>query len=328
MSSLFINILLVITSLYILIKGASYLVDGSSDMARWLKVSPILVGLTIVAFGTSLPEFVVSLFAVLGGSSDLSIGNVIGSNIANIALVIGFCALLTTLKVKSKTLTHELPFMIVSSFLLLILASNHFIFQRNSFSIERIDGIILLVIFGFFMYYIFQSLKENHHRASVKKEFRTAIIHDNPLWKNIIFILGGIAGLVIGGRLFTTYATKLAELIGASEAFIGLSIAALGTSLPELATSGMAAWKKHGDLAIGNIVGSNIFNILFVLGLVSVIKPISVNPGVLAVDGIIMLVLTLLFLLFATSTRRIYKWEGVVLLLSYVAYFVFLVVRL
>ena len=327
MLELLLIILLIIVSLMILVKGADLLVKGASDFATWLKVSPILVGLTVVAFGTSLPEFIVSLFSVLAGNADISIGNIVGSNIANIALVIGICATLTVLKVKSKTLTHEFPFLIISSFLLLILGSNYFIFQQNTSSLGRIDGIILIIMFGLFLFYIFKSMRKQQ-KKSVKKEFRAEIKHTNSLQKNIFFMVLGVAGLVIGGKLFTTYASKLAQSIGASDAFIGLTIAALGTSLPELAASGVAAWKGHGDLAIGNIVGSNIFNVLFVLGTVSLIKPISINPAVLAIDGIVMLFVTLLFLLFATTGKKVNRWEGAALLACYIAYFAFVVIRL
>lgn len=321
-------ILMITLGLAILIKGADILVEGSADLARYLKVPAILIGLTIVAFGTSLPEFIVSLFSVLGDKADISIGNIVGSNIANIALVIGICALITPLAVKSKTLMKELPFLIVSSFLLLILGSDFFIFQQDTFSLGRIDGLILLTIFFVFMVYIFRSLKSNHTKSKVKKEFRAEFKHKNPVWKNVTFILGGVLALVAGGRIFIIAASRLGELAGISDAFIGLVIAALGTSLPELATCGVAAWKKHGDIAIGNIVGSNIFNVLIVGGSISLIKPFSFNPSVLAIDGVIMIFLTLLFLLFATTDQKISRKEGIVLLSLYLIYVGFLIWRL
>ena len=318
-------ILMIIVSLFVIIKGADYLVDGSSDLARFLKISPIIVGLTIVAFGTSLPEFVVSLFSVLAGKADISIGNIIGSNIANIALVIGICAIITNLKIKSKTLIHEYPFMIISSFLLLILASDWFIFGKERFLLSRIDGMIFLGIFLFFMYYILQSMKKS--KKIVKKEFKEEFQHQNPTWKNTLMIIGGIAALIVGGKLFVVYAGQLSVLAGLSDSFIGLVIAALGTSLPELATSGVAAWKKHGDIAIGNIVGSNIFNVLFVLGTISLIKPITVNPAVLQIDAMIMLFITGLFLVFSTQGKSIVRKEGIFLVLTYLAYLAFLIWR-
>ena len=318
-------VLMIIVSLFVLVKGADYLVNGSADLARFLRISPVLVGLTIVAFGTSLPEFIVSLFSVLAGNADISIGNVIGSNIANIALVIGICAIITNLKVKSKTLIHEYPFMIISSFLLLILATDWFIFGKNEFMLGRIDGIILLTIFVFFMYYVFNSMKKS--RKDIKKEFREEFQHKNSTWKNILMIIGGIIALIVGGKLFIIYASELSLLAGLSDSFIGLVIAALGTSLPELATSGIAAWKKQGDIAIGNIVGSNIFNILFVLGTISLIKPIAVNPLLLQIDAMIMLFVMGLFLVFSTYGKRVVRKEGIILITIYILYIVSLIWR-
>jgi cation:H+ antiporter len=318
-------VLMIIVSLFVLVKGADYLVDGSADLARLLKISPILVGLTIVAFGTSLPEFIVSLFSVLAGKADISMGNIIGSNIANIALVIGVCAIITKLKVRSKTLINEYPFMIISSFLLLILASDMFIFGRNEFTLGRIDGAILLTIFLFFMYYVFRSMK--NARKEVKKEFKEEFQHKNPTWKNTLMIIGGIIALMVGGKLFILYASRLSVIAGLSDSFIGLVIAALGTSLPELVTSGIAAWKKHGDIAIGNIVGSNIFNVLFVLGTISLIKPINVNPAILQIDAMIMLFVMGLFLVFSTYGRNIVRKEGIILITIYILYIISLIWR-
>jgi len=323
MIELILVILLIIVSLFVILKGADYLVDGASDFARWLKVSPILVGLTVVAFGTSLPELMVSLFAALNGSPDLSIGNIIGSNIFNILVIIGISAILMPLPVRSRTLIYEFPFLIISAFLLLILGMNWFIFQEPTFSLGRFDGIVFLVIFGFFLLYVFTTAREE--QKDVRKQFTAEYKNKNPIWKNSLYIIGGIAALVIGGKIFVVNAEKLAALAGISQSFIGLTIAAVGTSLPELATSAVAAWKKQSDIAIGNIVGSNIFNILFVLGITSLIKPIPVNPAMLATDGIVMIVASLLFLVFATRDRKVVRWEGVILVCCYVAYFGYLV---
>ena len=326
MLEILITIGLTLVSLVLLVKGADFLIDGAADFARWMKVSPILVGLTVVAFGTSLPEFIVSLFSVLGDKADISIGNVIGSNIANIALVIGICAMILSLETKSKTLIYEFPFLIVSIFLLLILSNDNFIFNQNNFLLSRFDGIIFILIFLFFIYYVFRSIKND--KKSVEKEFAAEIKHDNSTLKNSLLIIGGIVGLFIGGKMFITAASDLAKLAGLSDAFIGLVIAALGTSLPELFASGTAAWRGHGDLAIGNIVGSNIFNVLFVLGVTSLIKPIPVNSTILGLDGMIMLAVTLLFLVFATSSKKLHKWEGIGLVTFYAMYLAFLIIRL
>ena len=319
---------MILVSLFVLIKGADYLINGAADLARFWRISPILVGLTIVAFGTSLPEFIVSVFSVMNGSADLSLGNIIGSNIANITLVLGICALLARrLKIKSKTFIYEIPFLVVSSFLLLILGSDFFIFGKEGvFLLSRFDGVIFMIIFALFIYYVFRSTQQKE--KMVTKEFREEFAHKNSPWKNGLLIVGGIIALFAGGRLFVTYAGQLAGLAGLSKGFIGLTIAALGTSLPEVAASGMAAWKGKGNIAIGNIVGSNIFNVLFVLGATSLIKPIDINKSILGVDGIIMILVTLIFLVFATRRRGIDRKEGIALIGMYVLYMTFLIWRL
>jgi cation:H+ antiporter len=327
MLEIFFVLLMVVISLFVLVKGADYLVDGASDFARFMRISPVIVGLTIVAFGTSLPEFIVSLFSALSGQSDISIGNIIGSNIANITLIIGVCVIIAKkIKIKSKTLIYEFPFMIFSSFLLLILANDFFIFGKDTFSLSRFDGIIFTIVFLAFMYYVFKTIKDD--KKTIKKEFKEEYKHKNPLWKNISYMVGGIIALVAGGKLFATYAGQLSALAGLSQSFIGLTIAALGTSLPELAASGVAAWKGHGDIAIGNVVGSNIFNVLFVLGATTLIRPMKVSASVLSVDAVIMILVSMVFLVFATKNKAINRKEGVALLSTYVLYIAFVIWRL
>ncbi len=316
-------ILLLLISLAALLKGADYLVEGGADIAKHFRVSPILIGLTIVAFGTSLPEFMVSLFAGLVGSTDLSIGNIVGSNIFNIAVVIGLAATLTPLLVRQRTIAYEFPFLVTSAFLLVLLSNNFFILQRNEFILDRWDGVIFLGIFAVFLYYVFLSARRD--RAGGKRQTAK---NENTLWKNGLYIILGLAGLLIGGRLFTYAATRLAAAAGLSEAFIGLTIAAVGTSAPELFTSAVAAWRKQNDIAVGNIIGSNIFNILFVLGITSVIKPLAVGPQMLAVDGMVMIFVSLLFLFFAARYKTIGRFAGITLLLTYAVYFAYLVWRL
>ncbi len=311
-------ILLLLLSFALIVKGADFLVDGAADIARWLKVSPLLVGLTIVAFGTSLPEFVVSLFSVLGGSGDLALGNVIGSNIVNIGLILGITAIVAPLAVRAKTLMYEFPFLIVASFLLLILGNNQFIFGEDSFGLGRVDGLSLLVVFALFIWYVFHTA--NHERQAVKQEFQKKFLHRNTGTENTLLILGGLIGLFLGGRLFIYSATKLAGSTGISEAFIGVIIAAVGTSLPELATSIAAAWKKQSDIALGNILGSNIFNILFVLGITPLVLPFSVSGSLLQIDAVIMVAFSLLLLLFATRDRKVGRVEGLVLVIAYLLY--------
>ena len=317
-------IALLIVSLFFLLKGADSLVDGAVDVAKWLKVSPMLIGLTIVAFGTSLPELMVSLFSALGGNYDLSVGNIIGSNIFNIAVIIGVSAVIVPLTISKTTLAYEFPFMIISALLLLLLANDTYIFQENTFTLGRFDGIIFLGAFALFMYYIILSAQNDRKANHAKKEIKAA----NPHWKNTLLVIGGLAALIAGGKAFTYSASRLAELMGLSQAFIGLTVAAIGTSLPELATSAMAAWKKQKDLAVGNIIGSNIFNILFVLGVTSLIHPIVVSPAMIATDGMVMILVSFLFLYFAARYRNISRWEGIALLTTYAIYFGYLIWRL
>ncbi|MBS3116780.1 calcium/sodium antiporter [Candidatus Woesearchaeota archaeon] len=325
MLGIFLIIVLIVSSLYILLKGANYLIDGAVDVSRWFRISPIFVGLTVVAFGTSLPEFMISLFSVLNGDADLSIGNIIGSNIFNIAFIIGLSAIIRPLTVRSSTLINEFPFMTSSAFLLLILASDHFLFGENVFILGRIDGIIFLLLFSCFIAYILANM--NKEKKIVTTEF-LAFKRDHSLFKSIFIIISGLAGLIAGGKIFTFGATELAIRAGISEAFIGLTIAAVGTSLPELATSTVAAWKKQMDIAVGNMVGSNIFNILFVLGIVSIIKPISVNPLFLQIDAMVMILVTMLFVLFATRKKIVSRGQGIFFVALYVLYTAFLIWQL
>lgn len=317
--------MLAAVSLFALVKGASYLVDGASDIAKWLKVSPMLVGLTVVAFGTSLPELMVSFFGALSGNNDLSLGNIIGSNIFNIALIIGLSALFTKLVVGPRTVMYEFPFLLVSSFMLLILGNDIFIFNKNTFSLGRIDGIIFLIMFSFFLYYIFISMRHDQKEAAKKTE---KVQHQNPFWKNSLLIIGGLLALVIGGKLFVAAAQDIIAAFGVSELFIGVTLAAIGTSLPELATSFVAARKNESDIAIGNIVGSNIFNILLILGVVSLAKPIPISTITLGIDGMVMIFVTLLFLVFAAKNGYIHKKEGFFLLAAYLLYFAYVLWRL
>lgn len=324
--ALVVTLVFLILGLVLLTKGADWLVDGSSDLARYLKISPLLVGLTVVALGTSLPEFVVSLIAALGGSPDIAFGNIIGSNITNIGLIIGLSALIFPLVVRSTTIMYEFPFLLVSSFLLLLLANDSYIFGRNTFSIGGLDGIIFVAMLGFFLWYVVTSAKTQ--KNGTLKQFAKEYKHVNPLWKNSFFIVLGATLLVIGSKLFVSNASLLARLWGVSEGIIGLTIVSIGTSLPELFTAVVAAWKKEGDIAVGNIVGSNIFNVLLVLGVVSLIQPIAVDPVLLFKDGIIMILFSVAFILFATMGKKIRRWEGAVLFFGYIIYLLYLLSRM
>lgn len=317
----FMTYLLLIIGFALLIKGADYFVDGASKLAELLHVPPILVGLTIVAFGTSSPEATVSIIAALEGSSDITLGNVIGSNIFNITLVIGLTAIINPLKVESETIRKEIPFILLASTALLVMISDVTLQNISQNLITRNDGIIFLLFFVIFMYYVFEIARTS--RENEKGEQRKS----NQTWgKNIVFTLIGLASIVFGGDLVVTNSTKIAYALGMSETLVGLTMIAIGTSLPELVTSITAAIKKQSEIALGNIVGSNIFNILFVLGLSSVISPLAVDQKMF-LDTILMLILTFILLIFSRTRYRIGKIEGTILSASYIVYLIFIITR-
>ncbi|PID14986.1 sodium:proton exchanger [Sporosarcina sp. P34] len=313
--------ILLIIGFILLIKGADYFVDGSSNIARLLQIPPILIGLTIVALGTSSPEATVSIIAAMGGNADVAVGNVVGSNIFNITIVVGIAAFLFPLKVQSETIRKEIPFTLLAGIVMLVLMSDMALQGFSSNILTRGDGIIFLLFLSIFMYYVI----ELGLRSRQNSTFTQAT--ENVKWgKNILITLVGLAAIIFGGDLVVDHATKIAYSLGMSEALVGLTIIAIGTSLPELVTSISAALKKESEIALGNIVGSNIFNILFVLGASSVITPIAVNDKVFS-DVVIMLVLTLVLLLFARTGFKIGKREGLMLAVTYVVYLVYVILR-
>ncbi len=305
----------------LLIKGADYFVAGASAIARLLRVSPLLVGLTIVAFGTSAPEATVSIIAALDGSSDVAIGNVIGSNIFNITLVVGIAAMIYPLAVETDTVRKEIPFTLLAGVALWVLISDKAVVGAADNLVTRSEGIILLLFFTVFLYYVFEMARANRAAADTG---------ESPIsggWgKNLLFTLGGLAAIIFGGDLVVDNATTIALSLGMSETLVGLTIVAIGTSLPELITSITAALKKESEIALGNIVGSNIFNIFFVLGASSAIAPLAVN-GKIFTDMAIMVLLTVLLLVFSRSRLRISKVEGAVLAAVYLAYLVYIIIR-
>lgn len=317
-----ITYLLLIIGFALLIKGADFFVDGASKIAQALHVSPLLIGLTIVAFGTSSPEATVSIVAALEENAGVAIGNVVGSNIFNITFVVGLTALLSPLKVESETIRKEIPFTLLASTSLLILISDISLQSLSSNFITRGDGFIFLLFFAIFLYYIFEVAR--HSRDRIKQESAAV---EEPSWgKNILFTLGGLAAIIFGGDLTVNSSTKIAYSFGMSETLVGLTIVAVGTSLPELITSVTAALKKQSEIALGNIVGSNIFNILFVLGAASVISPLAVDPKIV-VDVVLMIILTIVLLIFSRSNSQIGKIEGVILAVAYIIYMIYIILR-
>ncbi|WBX80925.1 calcium/sodium antiporter [Virgibacillus salarius] len=313
--------LFLIIGFVLLIKGADLFVDGSSNIARLLRIPPILIGLTIVAFGTSSPEATVSIVAALQGTADVSMGNVIGSNIFNLTLVVGIATILFPIKVENETIRKEIPFTLLASVALLILISDTVLQGFEINYISRSDGLIFLLFLSVFMYYVIEvALKSRENTAQDKSAKQT------KCGKNILITVLGLAGIVIGGQMVVNNGKEIAYSLGMSEALVGLTIIAVGTSLPELVTSITAALKKESEIALGNIVGSNIFNILFVLGTSSVITPLAVN-GKVIIDIIMMIGLTVLLLIFSRTNYRIGKTEGVFLVAGYVLYVAYIIIR-
>ncbi|HLD18040.1 MAG TPA: calcium/sodium antiporter [Patescibacteria group bacterium] len=311
--------LLFIIGFFLLIKGADLLVDGSAAIAKKMKISSIVIGLTIVAFGTSAPEFIVNIFASAQGNSEIAIGNILGSNIANILLILGISAIIYPISAKKNTVLKEIPLSLLAAVVLGLMA-NDLLIDRGTFSgISRIDGFVLLSFFLIFLYYVFGITKSD--KDIIEEEVK---VFKYP--KAILFIILGLVGLVVGGKWIVDGAVKIAELFNISQSLIGLTVVAIGTSLPELATSAIAAHKKQSDIAIGNVVGSNIFNIFWILGVSALIRPLPFN---LRSNGdIVMTIIAsiLLFLaMFIGRKRVIERWQGVFMVLSYVGYIIFLI---
>ena len=316
------NYLVLIIGFALLIKGADLFVDGSSKIASLLKVPSILIGLTIVAFGTSSPEATVSIMAAINGNVEVTLGNVIGSNIFNITLVIGLTAFLTPLKVESETIRKEIPFTLLASIALLILLSDTSLQFTNDNLITPGDGLIFLLFFLIFMYYIFEVARSSRDNGA-STDYRA----DRVTWiKYIFYTLLGLSAIIYGGNLVVKSSTKIAYSLGMSETLVGLTIVAIGTSLPELITSITAAIKRQSEIALGNIIGSNIFNILFVLGISSVISPLKVDNKIFF-DIILMIFLTLVLLVVSRTHFKVAKFEGIILALAYLLYLVYIISR-
>ncbi len=309
------TILYFILGLGLLYYGADYLVKGGADIALKLKVSPLVIGLTLVAYGTSAPEFVVSVDAAVKGLGDVSFGNIVGSNICNIALILGVCAVITPLQVNPKLLKFDIGIMIASAAMLVG------VYVLNS-GVNRWEALIFFatcIAYTFWNFY------------SSRKEGATTAEEDMPkakygIFLSIIMVAGGLAALVGGAKLFVNSAVAMAQWCGVSEAVIGLTVVAVGTSLPELATSVVAAIKKEQDIAIGNVVGSNIFNILGILGVAPLISPIK-TQGISYVDMFMMLFVSILLYPLMKSGMKISRKEGCVFLGIYIIYTVYLIMK-
>ncbi|MBP3952482.1 calcium/sodium antiporter [Bacillus suaedae] len=315
--------LLLLVGFVLLIKGADYFVDGASKIATILRISPMLIGLTIVAFGTSAPEASVSFIAALEGNSNVAIGNVVGSNIFNVTFILGVTAIVFPLAVKNMTIRKDIPFALLAAVALLILISDVQLQYSEMNLITRTEGFILLLFFAVFLYYVFEMARNDRSQIQVTPNDDIK----NTSWvKNLVLTIGGLAAIIFGGSLVVENSTKIAMSLGMSETLVGLTIVAIGTSLPELVTSIMAALKKQSEIALGNIVGSNIFNVFFILGTSAVIHPLAVDSKIF-LDMWIMVFVTLLLLVISRTNYKISKKEGIMLASIYIVYLAYIIIR-
>ncbi len=324
----------------LLVKGAGFLVDGASSIAKRFGISALVIGLTIVAFGTSAPELIVNILASINGNTDIAIGNVLGSNIFNILLILGVSAVIFPLAVTKGTVWKEIPLALLAVVLMGIMANDALIDGGNFSGLTRIDGLVLIAFFIIFLYYTFGISRpeavvstcrtigsESSRVISMDDKIETTV-HQRSLLRSCLMVGAGLVGLVVGGKWVVDAAVALATSLGLSQALVGLTIVAIGTSLPELATSAVAAYKKQADIAVGNIVGSNIFNIFWILGVSAIINPLPFS-SVLMRDVLVTIAATLLlFIVMFIGKRHILeRWQGVGFILLYIGYIVLLIVQ-
>lgn len=317
------DILLLVGGLLLILAGANALTDGAASVAKRFNIPSIVIGLTIVAFGTSAPELTVSVSSALKGSADIAIGNVVGSNIFNTLMIVGCTALFAPIVITRNTLRKEIPLCILASVVLLVCANDVLLDKSAENIISVSDGLLLLCFFAIFMGYTF-AIASNGNDATGEGEIKSF-----PLWKSVLFIGGGLAGLIFGGQWFVEGASNIARSLGISESVIGLTLVAGGTSLPELATSIVAAVKKNPEIAIGNVIGSNLFNIFFVLGCSASITPLHLT-GINNFDLLTLVASCVLLWFFGLcfAKRTITRLEGGVLVLCYLAYTTLLILNI
>lgn len=311
---IWVALLLIVVGFVLLVKGADWLVDGASSVAKRFGISDLVIGLTVVAFGTSMPEFVVNMVSVANGATDLAITNILGSNIINTLVILGLTALVYPITSQKRSRDFDIPLSIIAAVMVFATVTVHAPGEQQR-GISRFGGVLLLLMFAYFLYNTFRHAKDHPDEAEAEQ------VQDHPTWKAIILILVGLCGLVVGGEIIVKSAVDIATRMGVSEAVIGLTIVALGTSLPELATSVIAATKHNSDIALGNVIGSNIFNVFFVLGTSALVRPLPAYEGI-ELDAWVAAVGSILVWLFVKTNheRQIKRWGGAILLLYYVGY--------
>jgi cation:H+ antiporter len=316
---MFLPFLLLLVGFAILIKGADFLVNGASSAAKKFNVSNLAIGLTVVAFGTSTPELIVSLYSALEGQNDASFGNVIGSNNFNLLFILGVSGLIYPLTIQRNTVRYEVPMSLLAALVLYILVNDELKGTGTTNLLSRLDAVVLILCFSLFMLYIYRTMNKTSDFGD--QPIKT---YSTPAAAGMIVL--GLAMLIGGGTLVVDNAVTIAEFYGLSQKLIGLTILAAGTSLPELATSAVAAYRKNTDIAIGNVIGSNIFNIFFILGITGLVHPIQYNPAmnfdleVLGASTILLMVF-----MFTINVRKLDRWEAFLMLVGYIVYTVYLV---
>lgn len=309
------DFLILIAGFILLIKGADFFVDGSSSVAKRLKVPPLIIGMTIVAMGTSLPETSVSVSAAISGNNELAISNAVGSNIFNLMIVCGLCALFCTLKIGNETLKRDFPISILAAVVLLIMGG-------VDGMLGRLDGIILLAMFAVFLWLMIRSARKSRQDSQNEGgEYKIL-----PVWQCTLYVVGGAAAIAVGGKLVVMGASEIALAFGMSSNLVGLTIVAFGTSLPELVTSVVAARKNQVDMALGNVVGSNIFNILLVLGVAAAISPVGFTAENM-VDTLLLVAMSTLVLIFCLAKKKLVNWQGAVMIMLYAGFTGYIIVR-
>lgn len=317
---LILSILQLVIGFVLLVKGADYFVDGSSSLAKRFRIPTVVIGLTIVAFGTSAPELATSLSAAMKGSNDIAIGNVVGSNIFNTLIVLGASAAITPIAVSKGVIKRDYPLSIFAAALLAVLSLDTLLFGKEQMRIGRVDGMILLVCFLVFMYLtVRQGLKG-------REENEEEEIEALPLWKSLLFVALGLGAIVLGAAWAVDGAKAIAKVAGMSDALIGLTIVAFGTSLPELVTSVVAARKGESDIAVGNVVGSNIFNIFLILGASGSILPMTMDDSYVF-DMIVLALVMILSYIPIARTKKVSRSFGIIMIVAYVVYTAYLIVR-
>ncbi len=322
---MFVNVLLLIVGMALLIKGADWFVSGSSKIAKALKIPPLVIGLTLVSMGTSAPEASVSINSAVSGMSDMSLGNVVGSNIFNTLFILGVSSLIIPLAIGKDMKKYDIPVMVVGIYGVLLL----FAFVITPLRLDVFESVIMLVLF--ILYTIFLIIRARRANKTIQEEVACAQTAEGSgskarVWLSIIPAVLGLAGIIFGGDLVVDNAAEIAKSLGMSEALVGLTIVAVGTSLPELVTSVVASVKKENDIAVGNVIGSNIFNIIFILGLSSTISTLTLSWSALT-DMLVMTASGLIILITALISKKIARWQGVILVLMYIGYLAYIIVR-